>query len=93
MYSSISAVASDAMSFSGPATSPQTSSATLWLVLDALDDHQVEDVQRDRDVPAEDLGELPVVLVERRPLAALDVEDADHLVVQASAARSGCSWR
>src|SRR5687768_12568960 len=49
---------------------------------DALDDHQVEDVQRDRDVAPEDLGELPVVLVKRGALAGFDVEDADHLVMQ-----------
>ena len=49
---------------------------------DALDDHQVEDVQRDRDIPAEDFGELPVVFIERGALAAFDVEHTDHLIVQ-----------
>ena len=44
----------------------------------ALDDHEIQNVQRDRDVSTEDLGELPVVLVESRALPALDVEDADR---------------
>ena len=50
---------------------------------DALDYHQIENVQRNRHISAEDFRELPVVLIERGPLAALDVEDADDLVVQA----------
>ncbi len=50
---------------------------------DALDDHQIENVQGDGDVAAEDFGELAVVFVEGGALAAFDVEDADDLVVQA----------
>ena len=42
----------------------------------------IENIQRDRDVSPEYLGELPVVFVERGPLARFDVEDADHFVVQ-----------
>ena len=32
----------------------------------ALDDHEVQNVQRDRDITAEDLGKLTVVFVEGR---------------------------
>ncbi len=49
---------------------------------DALDDHQIENVQRDGDISAEDFRELAVVLVEGGALPALDVEDADDFVVQ-----------
>ena len=44
-----------------------------------LDDEQVEDVQRQRDVAGEDLGKLPVLVVEAADRLALDVEDAHDL--------------
>jgi hypothetical protein len=59
------AVASEAMSFSGPATSAADVVGDFVAGADALDDHQIENVQRDGDVAAEDFGELAVVLVER----------------------------
>ena len=50
---------------------------------DALDDHEIENVEGDGDVAAEDFGELAIVLVEGGAVAAFDVEDADDFVVEA----------
>ena len=82
MYSSIRALASEAMSFSGPGDFGADIVGDLVAGADALDDHQIENIQGDGDITAEDFGELAVVLVEGGLLAAFDVEDADHFVVQ-----------
>ena len=47
-----------------------------------LGDQQLERIQRHGHVAREDLEELQVALAERPGLGALDVERADHLVVQ-----------